>query len=438
MIKAALLCSACGQDVTVAPVSLEDARRQEGVELAAAATRGDTALMSSIRGIVTDSPAGFLKTGDLVWRVASVEDVTRGVARSWSSVDARWIAIRLVMTYDAAETATIDTQSVTLREQLVLLDDEGGRHFPLAVHDRINPRIDLPWAIPRGGESATILFPIPRDLKPASLEISAPLGAGRIEWNWPETPSDWIVLNRKLILQDKSQRTLWDVTLQRVRRIPGGTESRRNRGTEPTGGDSSDSESGEAGTFQADLTLRNVTSSPALSPDPAEARLYTGGGRTIASVSLPVQRMVEPGKTISFTVRYTGVPQRESLEVVLPYRDEFARIDAMPGLRPEETISMMKPVLSGGLRVAVYAVNVQGGFGVRLGLLNNGSRPLTASLAKISGATDASSPSLEGVMEDAPDTLYPGFEERRWVIFPRRVHALRIEFAGKNPINVKL
>lgn len=423
-VLGASLLGACGEQPKYVPPSVEETRRNEGIERAAAAAATDTAEMSAIRGVVTDTPGGSVRTGALVWRALAVEDVTRGVARSWSSVDARWIGIRLALAYDRPDsTAPFETQTVILREQLVLLDDEGGRHAPLAVHDRITPRIDLPWRIPREGDSATILFPIPRELSPAALEINAPLGAGRIEWSWPESPSNWITLDGKAIIEDRSQRTLWDVTLRRVRFVPGADAAR---------GDSS------RGEFQADLTLRNVTPSPALSPDPADARLYTGGGTTLRSVALPAQRMVEPGKIVSFTVRFLDVPAREGLEVVLPYRDVFTRINAMPGLLPENPVPMSDPTLSSGLRIAVYGASSRSGFAVRVGLLNNGSRPIAIARTRIAGMTDLASSAAEGVMENAPDTLYPGFEERRWVMFPRRVGALRFEIPGRAPIGVKL
>lgn len=409
-----LFLAACAKEVPFAAPALEHVESWEGIDRAG--IRADTAMMTSIRSSATDSPNQSIVTGNLEWRLVSIDDMERGVAHTWAGMNDQWIAARLILSYvphALGDTmAPIDTRIVVLKENLVLIDELGNRSMPLKVHERIYPRIDLPMTVDTGGLSVAVIFPIKRGLKPAAIEIHYPLGSGRIQWFEPSRPSDWIALDQRIVLSDKSLRALWDVNLKRAQF--------------------------NGAAFTADISFRNVTSAEALVPNPALTRLYTGSGKTIASASLPESIRVAPGKTAHLKLLFADVPWKESLELVLPYDDQTIRIQALPGFLPENPVSMNRPMIAQGIKAAAYMVRRENGYSVRIGLTNNGDEILNGTGMRVTGLYAQNTPGIEGIVRDLPSTLYPGFEERRWIDFPREVSAVAIDIPGKKTIRMKI
>lgn len=414
----AFTLSACGEEVPYAAPALEDIEAWRGID-AASGPRTETAAMTAIRSIAVDTPNQVVEIGDLEWRVITIEELRRGVAQTWADIDDRWVAARIRITPIVRDTTVgIIPRDVILSDALVLIDEEGNRRLPLKVHERLEPRIDLPYTIDTNGLEVAVIFPVKRGIAASALEIHYPLGDARMTWGEIPMPSEWIALDQRAVLEDKSLLALWDLTLRRVRFL-------------------------EDRTFLAELTLRNVASGGTLLPDPAAARLYLGSGRTLQSVSLSESRVVPSGRTARLTLRFTGVPARESLEIVIPYGDTAARlavrIPSLPGFWSENPIPMARPVLAQGIRAVVYKVEKNAGaFSVRFGLTNNGGDALDASGMTVRGLTSPGGAPVDGVIRERPAMLYPTFEERRWIDFPREVAALQIEIPGKSSIRVKI
>ncbi len=431
-VLAALLAAAglaaCGESRVFAPPSLEDRTTWEGIGLWS--DTGDTADLDLLRGDVVARPDSLVHTGPLTWRVVSIENVARGVARTWPSVEERWVIVRTEIVNESypSDTLALDTgrpapRSVTIvpREAVVLVDDQGNRHAPLRVHDRLRPSIEQSVAVESRPLTVPFLFSLKRLHAPAAIEIHAPLGDGVIRWNDPARPSEWIRLDRKALLQDKSLRALWEITLRRVRF--------EERG-----------DAGEGRSFLADVLLRNVTRVGEPAPEPSRIRLYTGGGRTLRSVSLPAiaPRIVSPGQAVPLVVRFLDVPENETLELIIPHGRDFARLEAMPGFLPEKPFPMAAPVFSEGLRAVAYGLERTPGTDVRLkvGLTHFGEDELGVGGLNISGWNG--NYWIPGVMSGAPALLYPSFEERRWIVFPTPVSQLKLEIPGRDPIIVPL
>jgi hypothetical protein len=424
IVALSALSAACGgSPVEFAAPSAEEERIWEGIGYVG--RLGDTAYIANIPGNQVETPALSTVIGDLRWTVTSVRNVHRGITRAWSSIEERWVGVDLRV--EPAAAAATDTRTsrapdtvgvVLLRQQVVMIDDHGLRHHPMIVHDRLRPLIDEPIAVDSRGLTTTLFFGIHREHTPAAVEIHAPLGSARLEWKKPEPPGDWIPLNRKALMEDRAGHALWEITLRRVRPIfVNGAET---------------------GDFEAEVLARNITRQAAAAPDPALSRLYTGSGRTLLCQNSGESSALEPGQVKVLTLRFSGVPRRESLELIIPTSAAAARIDALPGFFPERPDAMTRPSVSEGIRVAEYTSRSTGGFAVRIGLLNNGATDLNAAGLVITGLMDRTGAAVPGLIRDAPRTLYTGFEERRWVEFSSVVSAIRVELPGRAPILLKL
>ncbi len=423
-LTAACLVFGCGEDVRHAPQSAESIEQWEGVGIWR--HDGDSAPLDRVQGIVEDTAAGFVRTGGLVWRVEGVERLNKGIAGAWPDVDDRWIAVRVRLDYerDPGDTATPwQPRTVRLRQSLVLVDERGGRHVANLVHDRLVPPIDQPLVVPETGLTVPVVFAVGLGTQAMALEVHDPLGSGIIRWHEAVGPGDWQPVRSQGFLEDEAGRALWEVML---------VETRREGAGRP--GDT------VGPLFSAHIQLRNVSSAAAPAPDPAAARLYLGSGRTLSAVSLSQRRLIAPGQATLLTASFVGVPMREALTLVLDFGDRVLPLDAAPGLLPERVSTMGEAVSSEGVRVSLYGVRrtESGGIEIRLGMMNNGARPLVTPGIAVEGRGADGIAVIPAAMRDAPERLYPGYEERRWVECAAAPSSLVIQIPGRPVIRLPI
>lgn len=424
LVAVALVAAAvgCGEEVYHAPPVAEQVAAEEGIGIWRPGT--DTVLMETIRGNVIDTPSGVVRTGTLLWSIESVEDLQSGVAGVWPDIDGRWVVVRVRLDYDTVgfdSSSAFHPRTVRLRQSLILRDSRGSRHVVNSVHDRIVPAADQPFLVPESGIVVPIIFALGRVDEPMALEIHDPLGSGEISWISVRRPSDWIAVNERLVLEDDALRALWDVQLLRVRLQDVAADS---RGCE----------------FFADVSLRNVTSGPAVAPDPSAARLYLGGGRTLPSVALSKRSIMGAGQTTGLRLHFLAVPRREALTLILDFGDRSISLNALPGNLPEHVVSMGIPVIGDGVRAAVYGARrtADGGMSIRVGLTNNGASPLVTSGITVQGRHVDGTATVPAIMRDAPVMLYPGFEERRWVDCASPIAFMILAVPGRSAITLPL
>lgn len=446
---AAWLVVACGE--TVYPRAAQSAATKKLWEgIGAWSPEAETRPIDSIVGVIVDTPLLRTVSDSLAYEIVSVEDLSRGIARAWPSIDHRWIALRVKISHESVHapefdadtrvdgssdtlmtpTPFTDTRSVILGEIVLMRDNEGGLHFPSEVHNRIIPNIHEPIMIPREGLSVAIIYALRRNLFPVGAEIHDPLRIARLDWRFPEVSSGWRQISRK-VRGDERVRRFWDVSLVRIRMDGAETEKE----------------------FRAELTFRNISSDTIPPPNANAARLYLGSGRTLthgagdpagspgdtAQTSVPPG--VGPNRVHDLSLAFAAVPLLESLELVIPYQGGLIRSVAWPGFYPETVAPLFHAAASGGLNISIYNFSDTGGeFAVRIGALNEGAADLSSSSMRVVGLMESNkrsgSPASEhhGEIDAPPSTLYMGFEERRWVRFDRRLDGVRVEIPARDPV----
>lgn len=408
-----IFIAACGRSEPFAPRSAETNRVWEGIGIWQVPE--ETAVMDSIRGNPIAAPNLVHRGNGLVWTLRSVEEIDRGIARSWPGTDDRWIAVRLDLSLDTVvvgETPIAAApRTVILRQQTVLLDRAGNRHIPIAAHDRVLPPIDRPLLVDTPGFNAVLVFALRRGEVPAAFEIHDPLGEARLTWIPEIAPTDWIPIRKELIHLDEHRRAIWEARLDRVRLANG--------------------------EFRAELELRNVGAERRAAPSPAAARLHTGGGRTIMSAADAVVRELDPGRSVTLHLRFDAVPGREALELVLPAGGRLIRFTALPGFSPEEAPPLRPPIVGDGIRASLLGARRRGGLELRIGLLNLTDSPVP--LAGLSVEALRAGGAEPVALIDPPPTLWPGFEERRWCApAPPDAHALRVTIPNRGALTLPL
>lgn len=428
----ALLVAACGEDIRNAPPTAESLEEQEGVGIWRAAA--DSAPLDAVRGVPADTPIGLVRSGGLFWSVDGIEELRRGIAGAWPDVEDRWVAVRVRLAYD---TSSWDTgsrpplQEVRLRQNLVLVDERGGRHRPNRVHDRLDPPLDQPVLVPETGMIVPIVFALGRGQAPLALEVHDPLGSGILEFGDVAGPGAWQSVRSAGTVVDEAGRGLWEVLLARTRREAGSGRAALNVGeTAVAAGDA----------FDVVLQVRNVSSTPSAAPDPSTARLYLGSGRTVTSVSLAETRVIAPGQATMLNIRFLGVPRREALTLVLEFAGRTLAVDAAPGLLPERVTPVGVPVLKHGIRCALYAARrtADGGWALLIGLTSNRPDPMTTEALTVTGRGTDGVAAVPALMRDQPARLYPGYEERRWIELSSRPAFLELQLPRASPIRIPL
>jgi|GEM_PF-5504114 len=437
-ILIAFFILSCGESTQFVQPSQEDKSVWEGIGLVGDSS--DTVSMSDISGKEIARPNTGIIIGPVSWQVESVEELLSGVANTWPSRNEKWILLRMRIENDefrrlrllnsdtradkdtfahrdtAVPASILEpiTRTLILRENIVLLDDKGNRHLPIKIHDRIEPLIDKPMKLDSEPLDVVLIFGVNRDDIPTGIEIHYPLGNGKVEWISPAEPSQWNLLNKKVLFTDKSMNVMWEVTVEKT-----------NISSSETGSN-----------FLAKAVFINVTRETASIPNPSSMRLYTGSGKTLYSVSLPLTRIVEPGKAVRVEVRFVEVPRLESIELIVPYRDEILRVDMQNGFPAEKPFPMKQPVFSDGVRATVYSAARRNEFRLRVGLTNFGSENINISGMRVKGYSRGTW--VSGLVEDAPNILHSGFEERRWFSFSEPITSIKLEAPGRRAITISL
>ncbi|MBL4888617.1 MAG: hypothetical protein JKX97_01190, partial [Candidatus Lindowbacteria bacterium] len=265
----------------------------------------ETAPLSVVSGWVRDTPGLTTKIGGAVWTVESVEDISKGLARVWPSVDYRWVVIRMRIEYDTPVTERVpyNLKKLVLGESISMEDDDGYKHFPCQVHLRLVPNIFKIIELDTDGITVPLIFPLKRGLKPVSVEIHDPLNSGKLTWWHPGEPSDWYSIDKNIEIASQGMRRLWEIHLDKVLY----------------------EQSPPSSDFKTKLSFRNITFDTLPSPNLALARLYLGSGKTLLSSDTPQITEVDPGKAVERILTFNNVPEHESIDVVVPYRNHWAR-----------------------------------------------------------------------------------------------------------------